>query len=150
MYPGCEVIENGKEISRSENGREVVINNPGRWEIAIVRVDDCLIKNTKRCDYLFRLPKTKKQKGGIQCLKLVELKGKGEGVPYAFEQLAETLKHQNLAQERSLVDECFIVAQLTPSFSSQVQMGKLAFEEEFAIPVNVVSKATIEADCPLH
>lgn len=139
----CEVIETVQVIERRANGRVVRVENPKYWQVGVIQVDNCLITDTKRCDWMFRLPIAKKAISGTRCLKLVELKG--SDVIYAFQQLRETIDHPNIASERSLINECFIVTQQRPELTPTIQIEKSNFLDDYGLHVRVVSVAIIDA-----
>ena len=144
----CETIETYKHITREENGRSLEVLNPARWEIGVVQVDGCLITDTKRCDWMIRLPAQQKLSAGIVSVKLVELKGKSSKVQKAFEQLDATLEHPAIAADKNFINECFVVTQLTPSFSGTIQNLKVQFQANHGIKASVVSCAKIDVDNP--
>ena len=90
------------------------------------------------------MPIGKKQKAGIRCIKLIELKGRD--VLYAFKQMEATVQHAAMSAMLPLIDEGFIVSQMNPAIVSSVQVAILKFQDRFEIPVRVVSKATIDAE----
>lgn len=139
----CEKIDTSKEVIRQENGRKVIVKNPKSWEIGVVQVDDCLITDTKRCDWLFRLPENKKLKNGVCSAKLVELKG--SDVQKAFSQLDATLVHPAIAGDKSTINECFIVSKISPLLTGTIQIEKKKFYQIHSIPVHVVPLASIDA-----
>lgn len=143
----CETIEKGKLITRSENGRSISIDNSKNCEIGMVEVDDCLITGTsKRCDWMVRIPVTKKLSKGIAAVKLVELKG--SDIAKAFSQLEATMIHPAVAADRPLINECFIVSKVSPSFTGTIQNQKVLFLQKFNVPVKVGKNAQIDAENP--
>lgn len=143
----CLKIATEKQISRSENGRSLIIRNNLRWEIGIVQVDGCLINDdSKRCDWMIRFPSQKKISKGITSAKLVEFKG--SNIPKAFLQLEATLNHPVMVNDRPFINECFIVSKISPSFSGTVQEGKLNFRRKFNLSVQVGGTAKMDAEKP--
>ena len=142
----CETILTDKEIARSHNGRSFVVKNEVRWQVGVVEVDDCLITDTKRCDWMVRLPGQKKIAAGIAAAKLVELKG--SDVAKAFAQLEATLIHPHLTADRPLINECFIVSKINPSFSGTIQIQKKHFADTYGLTVHVGSIASIDVENP--
>jgi hypothetical protein len=139
----CETVETGKSVVRAHNGRRAEVVNPKYWEIGVVQVDNCLITDTKRCDWLFRFPENRKLSRGIAATKLVELKG--SDVLKGFNQLEATVVHPAFAADRQYLNECFIVSQVSPLLTGSVQVAKAKFYDAFHIHVNVVPVATMNA-----
>jgi hypothetical protein len=140
----CETIETGAAITRAHNGRCVTVSNSKRREIGVVSVDGCLISDeSKRVDWLIRIPARKKLRHGVQCVKLVELKG--SDVIKAFAQLTSTIQHSAVASERHLIDGCYVVSQVSPQLSTAIQVAVFQFRATFNVPVFVVSHAQIDA-----
>ena len=143
----CETLDTDAEITRSENGRALIVTNAPRWQVGVVEVDGCLINdNSKRCDWMVRLPLSKKISKGIASSKLIELKG--SNVLKAFQQLEATLIHPAVANDRVSINECFIVSKISPSFTGTIQIQKKYFRDQFGLPVNVVPVAKINVQKP--
>lgn len=141
----CQTIERNLLVSREANGREFEVNNPARREIGVLEVDGCLIADhSRRVDWAVELPAGKKLRDGTRAVKLIELKGRN--VMHAFSQLESTMNHQAMSPYRPLIDEGFIVTQLSPSIVSSVQVAVIDFQDRFGIPVRVVPRAKIEAE----
>ena len=78
----CNVYDKRKELVTKENKCEYSIENKSQKLLCRLRIDDCLIKNGRRCDY-----------GILNCddkvAYLVELKGRHLLV--AVEQISQTI-----------------------------------------------------------
>lgn len=141
----CRTIENGIKITREHNGRSVTVYNDGYKEVAVVKVDGCLINDaSKRCDWLFEIPVGKKFVTGVDKVKLVELKG--SDVAKAFAQLEATLVHVALVATRDFVDHCFIASKVSPALNSTVQIEKQRFMQTYGLKVTVKTKVEFSSD----
>lgn len=72
-----------------EKGRGVKLTTSSNGKALKIKVDDCLIKDTKRCDCLYFYQQSKSKRHAF----LVELKG--NNYAYALEQLEATKNHPN-------------------------------------------------------
>ena len=123
MIQECSELSSNKIISVSENKRKFTIQNHSNYKINKVIVDDCLIKNGKKCDYLFEiLPKE-----DVEKVFYVELKG--SHIKEAIEQLETTIKfcqkiHKNLDKNS------FIVASKVPKSRTDTQNIKREFKKK--------------------
>ncbi len=85
----CEQFRDNRSTpSVSEKGKTFQIDNKERYEVACVKVDDCVFnkKDGIKCDFLFEIAAKKK-------LFYVELKG--SDIIKAIRQIGETLKQTN-------------------------------------------------------
>jgi hypothetical protein len=140
----CQEVETTKTVSRTHNGRSFVVKNPKYREIGVILVDGCVINDeSRRVDWMVRLPLNKKLKDGTDCFKLIELKG--SNVMHAFTQMRQTMVHAAIAPHRKLVNEGFIVSQLNPALQSIAQNEQVKFLNEFGVIVRVVKAAEIDA-----
>lgn len=140
----CEEIETDKTVERCHNGRCFSVANPKNREIGVVKVDGCLINDqSRRVDWMVRLPIKRRLKDGTECFKLVELKG--SDVIYAFTQMRATITNAALDPHRELVNEGFIVSQLNPGLLSIAQNEAAKFVSEFRVVIRLVKRAEINA-----
>ena len=123
MIQECSELSSNKIISVSENKRKFIIQNHSNYKINKVTVDGCLIKDSKKCDYLFEiLPKE-----DVKKVFYVELKG--SHIKEAIEQLETTVKfcqkiHNNLDKYS------FIVASKVPKSRTDTQNIKTEFKRK--------------------
>lgn len=128
-YGTCGETLKSKSIKVKENKMSFTVLNPKQVKVIKVRVDDCLIKKTKRCDYLFDIDSK-------NVIHYVELKGRD--VEKAAKQLRSTLifcKTQHSKQEKV----CHIVSSRVPLQGPKVQILKLKFLRE--------TKSRLEIKC---
>src|SRR5438105_2588957 len=81
-----------KVVDGKNRNRKVIFKNPERVAHTVTRVDDCVIKEGKRVDFLVSV--------GQRASVLVELKG--NGVEYACNQIRESMCNADL---RSVMGE---------------------------------------------
>ncbi len=124
-FPGCETISSNPEIvvsdPSSRNKRSKFrLYNPKRSSIKLVEVDDCVIKEGKRCDYLLILP------NGHE----VYIELKGCDVKHAVEQIARSI--DLLACNcHPIVKYCFIASSRCPINSTEIQNLKRKFRQKY-------------------
>lgn len=82
---GCE----SKSLIGQEKGRGVKLTPSSNGKAMKIKVDDCLITETKRCDCLYFYQQSQSKQHAI----LVELKG--NNYAHALEQLEATKNHPN-------------------------------------------------------
>lgn len=97
----CEFCDNRKDIPFRDKGnkQEYRILNPTQKVICKIRIDDCLITQGNKCDYL-----------AIKCLKndndilidsLYFIELKGSDLKHAINQIEETINHAKIKQIRN-------------------------------------------------
>ena len=96
----CETILQDQKIVLREHSRSTTFNNRSRRSIRRIRIDDCVIRDGKRCDYLLILQDTNVEY-------FVELKGCQ--VRHAIDQLESTIKAVS-ADSRKLEKHCFVIS----------------------------------------
>lgn len=107
------VFVDGKSRSK------MCFENPNKRIVTKIRVDDCLIKSGRRCDFLLI------DHNGIE--HFIELKGKQ--VEYACEQIIATIKIicSNIKNPR----HSFVVSSACPLTSTEVQVYKSKFRKNY-------------------
>lgn len=123
-FGDCEEVKEAKKIvitdQKSKNKRsKFCLENPKQKEIRVITVDDCVIKEGIRCDYLIILPDAKEI--------YVELKGKD--VKHAVQQIEASIKQ--LTSNSSAEKLCFIVSTRCPIISPQIQVIKKTFFKKY-------------------
>jgi hypothetical protein len=85
----CEEINSDPDIiiNDSDGGKSKLrLKNSKRIKVRIIKVDNCVIEDTTRCDYVVEIPID-----NIKVVLFVELKGKN--VEHGIEQLEKTINH---------------------------------------------------------
>ena len=124
MIRKCNELTKNKIISVKENKRKFIINNNSCFYINKVIVDDCYMRDTLRCDYLFEISKDKKK---VDILFYVELKGKD--IAHGIEQLKTTIDFCKKTHTH-IQKQCYIVASKFPSASTSSQKFKKEFKRK--------------------
>lgn len=123
-FGDCEKVNKNPNIVISDPGSKnnkskFRINNPNRLEIRVIQVDNCVIKQGTRCDYLVILPNS---------LEIyIELKGKDVG--HAVEQIEASIKQ--LTSSLSGEKLCFVASTRCPLTSPQIQKFKKKFKRDY-------------------
>ncbi|VEP15317.1 conserved hypothetical protein [Hyella patelloides LEGE 07179] len=116
-FGDCETINKNPNIVISDPGSKnnkskFRLDNPKKLKIRVIQVDDCVITQGTRCDYLIILPNS---------LEIyIELKGKD--VKHAIEQIEASIKQ--LTASLSAKKSCFIASTRCPLTSPQIQKFK--------------------------
>lgn len=127
----CSEETTDSKVKVSEGGKQAVFKNPQRRKYVRVRVDGCLICQSRACDWMVQY-----RDGSV----LVELKGSDVGK--AYEQIAATLQY--LRAHSMITDR---VAALVvcrgpkrhPSFDTTLQRIKNTLSKRFHAPIHVVT-----------
>jgi hypothetical protein len=85
----CEEINSDPNIiiNDSDGGKSKLrLKNSKRIKVRIIEVDNCVIEDTTRCDYVVEIPID-----NIKVVLFIELKGKN--VEHGIEQLEKTINH---------------------------------------------------------
>jgi hypothetical protein len=85
----CEEINSNSKIviNDSSGGKSKLrLKNSKRRKVRIIKVDNCVIEDTARCDYVIEIPMD-----NIKVVLFIELKGKN--IEHGIEQLEKTLNH---------------------------------------------------------
>jgi hypothetical protein len=111
----------GAKLVCEERGRKMVFHNPNGNALDKIRVDGCVIKSKKACDYLVRDSKSGKY--------FVELKG--GHVHDAFEQFNAAIPHFIEANSEDTF-WCFVVCSGTPPATTPgEQASRLRFSRKW-------------------
>ena len=129
-FGNCEKIRKDTKIvitdpGSGNNRSKFRLENPQKLEIRVIQVDDCVIKQGMRCDYLIIAP-SKDKPSDVQEI-YIELKG--SDVRHAVEQIATTI--QKLGSNMSASKLCFIASTRCPINSTQIQNLKKKFRKEY-------------------
>lgn len=123
--PCCLHCDRRKILAISENGKKLTIQNRSKHEYCLIKVDNCLIANGERCDYLV-----------IDCdlptCFLVELKG--HDLQKAIKQINATIGklHKQLAKYKSLNVIIILSRAPTPDVNSNSEIKlKMLLRERF-------------------
>ncbi len=116
----CETITNETKIVLHENHSKITFLNNKKLNIRNILVDNCLITNGLRCDYLLILPDNKEL--------FVELKG--HNVQHAIKQIEQSIEtiSKNKAQNPKA---SFIISTRCPLASAEIQNYKKIFKKKF-------------------
>lgn len=93
--------------------------NPKRREVQKIRVDNCLIKLGKRCDYLLVDHNNTEY--------YIELKGKD--IDYACEQISETII--KITSDIRALKYSFVISTACPLATTTLQNYKIQFKKKF-------------------
>ncbi len=112
-FEKCTRKSNQKIVSLSESGRKYILNNKSKKQLAIIKIDGCLITSNKieKCDFLIEIDEP-------QTLAIyIELKGKN--IEKAYNQLINTM---NMLEKRhkKIKKECQIVSSRVPKSGTSV------------------------------
>lgn len=126
----CEKIRKDTKIvlidpGSSNNRSKFRLENPQRLEVRVIQVDDCVIKQGVRCDYLVITPSQDRTFDSQEIY--IELKG--SDVRHAVEQIATTI--QKLCSNMSVLKLCFIASTRCPMNSTQIQNLKKKFRKKY-------------------
>ncbi len=123
-FGDCEKVNENPKIVISDPGSrnsksKFRLNNPNKLKIRVIQVDDCVIKQGTRCDYLVILPNS---------LEIyIELKGKD--IKHAVKQIEVSIKQ--LTSSFSDKKLCFIASTTCPLTSPQIQKFKKKFKRDY-------------------
>lgn len=122
-FGDCETIVRNNKIvlqdKKSRNPNKIVFINPNRRSVRKILIDNCVIKDGVRCDYLVIFD-------SLECY--VELKG--SGVNHAIDQIERTI---NLVSENvhGQIKHCFVISSYCPLFTTKIQEVKLRFKKRY-------------------
>lgn len=102
-----------------EGKSKMCFNNPNRRKIKKIKVDDCLIKNGKRCDFMLI------DHNNIE--HFIELKGKQ--VQYACQQIIETFLTLKIDFKKTR--HSFVVSSACPLTTTEIQVLKSKFRKNY-------------------
>ncbi|MCX5965163.1 MAG: hypothetical protein NT070_19165 [Cyanobacteria bacterium] len=118
----CEEYKSDTRLVLQENKSKITFLNPNQYQILIIRVDDCVIKDKEilRCDYAI-----------VPCDEVeiyVELKG--SDISHAVKQIESTIRL--LSDDPQKIKKlCFVVSTRVPKHSTSVQQLKSQFKKKF-------------------
>ena len=122
MINKCNIIKSDKILSVKENKRKAILNNPKQVKINEVIVDNCLIKNGNKCDYIWEIYTTQK------CF---YIKLKGKDLSQALDQIECTInfciKYYNHTNFEKIA---VIVLSRYPQESSSIQIKKKKLKKQ--------------------
>jgi len=118
-------------VVAEENKRKLSINNPSKKVIRKIRVDDCLITEGIRCDYMFEIDEP------IKFVIYLELKG--GHIERAYKQLTATLTKFK-AEHKYYKKECHVVASSAPKSTPKSQQLKIRFRKDNAAELIISSR----------
>ncbi|AFY60808.1 hypothetical protein [Synechococcus sp. PCC 6312] len=125
-HPECVTKTKEKIIVCSEKNRKIAFkNSPGYW-VYKIRIDDCVIKEGKKCDF-----------GLIPCDNVeiyVELKG--NKLSEAIEQLEITIP-QLTSHPKAIKKFCFVVCSKVDVIETKIQICKSQFIRNFNARLNI-------------
>ncbi|MEM8720817.1 MAG: hypothetical protein AAGE84_16230 [Cyanobacteria bacterium P01_G01_bin.39] len=129
-FGDCESIRKDPKIvikdpGSGNNRSKFRLENSKKLKISIIQVDDCVIKQGLRCDYLVVVPDKNKSSKGQEIY--IELKG--SDVKHAVEQLSTTI--QKLTKDMSASKLCFVASTKCPINSTQIQNIKKRFKKKY-------------------
>ena len=129
-FGNCEEVRKDIKIvitdPGSRNNRSKFrLENPRSLKVRVIQVDDCVIKQGMRCDYLIIAPSKDKSFDSQEIY--IELKG--SDVKHAVEQIATTI--QKLSPDMSVSKLCFIASTRCPINSTQIQNLKKKFRKKY-------------------
>ena len=135
-FGDCEKIRTDSKIvitdPGSKNNRSKFrLENPKKSDVRVIQVDDCVIKQGMRCDYLVIIPNNNKSADGQEVY--VELKG--SDVKHAVEQLATTI--EKLTDNMSASKLCFVASTSCPLTSTQIQKFKKEFKKKYKAKLTI-------------
>jgi hypothetical protein len=115
-------IQHVKIVLQDRDGgrSKIYFSNPKKRKVKKMIVDDCLIKEGKRCDYMLLDHKTIEY--------YIELKGKE--VAYACAQIEETIKKLSLNKSKAQ-KYAFIVSTSCPLTTASIQVLKAGFKKRY-------------------
>lgn len=124
-FQSCERVCSDPNISVSDSGSrnnrsKFRLHNPKRSSIKIVQVDDCVIKEGMRCDYLIILSNNQE----------IYIELKGSNVKHAVEQISRSIDLLT-CNCNSIVKLCFISSTRCPINSAEIQNLKKKIRRKY-------------------
>jgi len=124
MIKKCNKCKNDKIIFAKGHKREFIIKNRSKKNINKVIVDDCLIKEGIRCDYLFEI-----ECEDLKEILYVELKGKD--LNHALEQILTTIEFcKNRYSHHHYTRKAFVILSRYPKEDSSIQKRKRVLKKQ--------------------
>lgn len=135
MIIKSECIKNktDKIIVLKEKKSSFIVGNKNQIEIEVVKVDGCVIKTGKRCNYMLRYDS-----------KEIYIELKGRDVNYAVEQIKSTI--EKISLDKDLYQkESYIVSTKSPRLDTTIQAIKRNFKKMYNSSLKIKSlKCRIE------
>lgn len=129
----CEQVRKDSKIvitdpGSGNNRSKFRLENPNQLKIKVIQVDDCVIRQGMRCDYLVITPS---QNNGQEIY--IELKG--SDVKHAAKQIATSI--QQLTDNMSVSKLCFIASTRCPINSTEIQNIKKKFKQQYKAKLTI-------------
>jgi len=123
-YTNCEQEINYTKKTLKEKKSELLLENPQKLNLLIIKVDGCVIKQQTACDYII-LPSPEKYEVEIY------LELKGNHIPDGVQQIETTIKRlSNNTQTQKKI--CFVVpTRVNPQFNPDIQKHKKIFKQKY-------------------
>jgi hypothetical protein len=130
-FQDCETVSSDPNIVISDPGSrnnrsKFRLHNPKRAAIRVVQVDDCVIKEGIRCDYLLVLPSEQE----------IYIELKGSDVKHAVEQISRSIDLLT-CDCHSIVKLCFIASTRCPINSTEIQNLKKKFRQKYNAKITI-------------
>lgn len=119
MKEECTEKVTHKKIVFEEQRSKLTIDNPDQVPVVKIRVDDCEIKDGRRCDYLFLA-------NGLE--HFVELKG--NKVTYAIKQIISTIDRLSEVEKKSK-KLAFVITARYPRTGPSIQTLQAKFRKNY-------------------
>lgn len=117
-------------VQVEENKRKATFRNPDRSPYSVARVDNCLITDGQRCDYMV-------SHDGV-CSVLIELKG--TDVEHACKQLLASVVHPTVTEKREKIVGFLVVCSRYPRFDTFVAKAKIECAKKYKAGFHVVTQ----------
>lgn len=131
MSHTCTKIVTHSRVKVEEKRKKAIFKNPNKSKYEVSRVDNCLIKDGTKCDYLV----SKFAEFSV----FVELKG--QDVSQACDQLLASVKHPAVAPLIYNKLGFLIICQRYPRIDSYIMRAKVKFAKEFKAGFHVVCRS---------
>ncbi len=128
MKAHCTRTVSHSTVKVEENKRKALFNNPSGKSYCVTKVDDCLVTEGPRADYLV-------VEGSAHSV-LVELKGKN--VAHACEQLFASARHEDVAPLLTASLGFLVVCSRFPRVDTAVLKAKTKAAKEYGAGFHVV------------
>lgn len=116
----CERMVNWSCIVLKQKQSKITFINESQNDVRVIEIDDCVITNGLRCDYLVI--------SNLEIEHFVELKG--SDVNHAVKQLARTILQVSINPNKG-VKYCFIISSRCPLLTAKIQNLKLMFKKKY-------------------
>lgn len=119
-FGNCEELVKHPKIVLAENRSKLVFNNPRRKKVRKILIDDCVIKEGIRCDYLLITEEDIEH--------FIELKGCD--VEHALQQLSNSIEKVSASPFKT-PKLSFIVCTRHPALTPKMQKYKFDFKKKY-------------------